>query len=70
MNKQDIQERANSVLENMENDTERLYDCLTEVCTGGQSLEYLDAIYAAIRDSAEELNKLANAYQELKGEAE
>lgn len=65
MNKEKVEEQAIQLIVEIDKNYEKLADCLKDLAGGEQSLAYLDAVYAVIREDAVELNRLSKIYQTL-----
>lgn len=70
MTKEDIQNRAEILIEEVSTSYSKLTVTMTEAMEGGQSIEYLDAIYSVLREDVKELRELYKEYSKLKEEDE
>ncbi len=70
MNQEDILKRVDILIDESSTNYQKLTDNIIAVMEGGQSIEYLDAIYSVLREDVKELSELYKEYSKLKEEDE
>lgn len=70
MTKEDILKRVDILIDESSTSYQKLTDNIIAVMEGGQSIEYLDAIYSVLREDVKELSELYEEYSKLKEEDE